>query len=186
VGSMTLGQSSLTTKISISINIYDCQVENSGKTRVGHYTKKFGLITSRTPNEARAERVVALTKIVRSEKAPRTGEYASNPERKTLLAFLIWRGWIFSEKGKGVFLSGFCPPSIRAVRGASIRTRQSENLFFWGFGLFALPRLISRAEEGSGEESARVSFSDFWRTRAKINNGLWDQNLIYLFHKYLI
>ena len=27
----------------------------------GHYTKKFGLISSRTPNEARAERVVALT-----------------------------------------------------------------------------------------------------------------------------
>ena len=26
---------------------------------------------------------MALTKIVRSEKAPRTGEYASNPERKT-------------------------------------------------------------------------------------------------------
>jgi len=25
----------------------------------GHYTKKFGLISSRTPNEARAERVVA-------------------------------------------------------------------------------------------------------------------------------
>ncbi len=27
----------------------------------GRYTKKFGLISSRTPNEARAERVVALT-----------------------------------------------------------------------------------------------------------------------------
>jgi hypothetical protein len=38
--------------------------------------------TSKTNDVARAERVVALTKIVRSEKAPRTGEYASNPERK--------------------------------------------------------------------------------------------------------
>jgi len=37
------------------------------------------------------------------------------------------------------------------VRGASIiRTRQNENLFFWGKGFFVLPRLISRPQEGVG------------------------------------
>src|SRR3989344_2215665 len=41
--------------------------------------------------------------------------------------------------------------------GASIRTRQNENLFFWGKGFFVLPRLISRPQEGSGEECGRDS-----------------------------
>ena len=36
-----------------------------------------------------------------------------------------------------------------------MRTRRGK-LFFWGFG-FALPRLISRPQEGSGEECGRVS-----------------------------
>ena len=45
---------------------------------------------------------------------------------------------------------GFCPPSIRAVRGASIQTRQNENLFFWGKGFFVLPRLISRPQGVGG------------------------------------
>ena len=44
----------------------------------------------------------------------RLADSAATPKEKILLAFLIWRGWIFSGKGKGVFLSGFCPPSIRA------------------------------------------------------------------------
>ncbi len=35
----------------------------------------------------------------------------------------------------------------------------SENLFFWGKGFFALPRLTSRPQEGSGEECGRVSDS---------------------------
>jgi len=51
-----------------------------------------------------------------------------NPERKHSLLFCFARGWIFS-KGKGVFLSGFCPPSIRAVRGASKRTKFWQNYF---------------------------------------------------------
>jgi hypothetical protein len=37
----------------------------------------------------------------------------------------------------------------------TMQTRQGK-LFFWGFG-FALPRLISRPQEGSGEECGRVS-----------------------------
>ena len=66
-------------------------------------TKKFGLISSRIPTDiprapacrslgAGRERVVALTKIVRSEKAPRTGEYASNPERKNTPCFFDLAG----------------------------------------------------------------------------------------------
>ena len=95
-----------------------------------------------------------------SEQAPRTGEYASNPERKNTPCISDFaRARFFFEKGKGVFLSGFCPPSIRAVRGASMRTRQNENLFFWGKGFFALPRLIFRPQEGSGEECGRDSDS---------------------------
>jgi len=35
---------------------------------------------------------------------------------------------------------------------------------FWGYG-FAKPRLISRAQEGSGEECARVFAILFWRRR---------------------
>ena len=82
-------------------------------------------------------------------------------KKKHSLHFCFGGGEISFKKGKGVFLSGFCPPSIRAVRGASLRTRQSENLFFWGKGFFALPRLIFRPQEGSGEECGRDSLSDF-------------------------
>jgi len=78
-------------------------------------------------------------------------------KKKHSLHFWFGGGEISFEKGKGVFLSGFCPRSFWAVRGASIRTRQNENLFFWGKGFFVLPRLISRPQEGSGEECGRVS-----------------------------
>jgi hypothetical protein len=33
----------------------------------------------------------------------------ATPKEKTLLAFLIWRGWIFSEKRKGCFSFGVLP-----------------------------------------------------------------------------
>ncbi|OHA98577.1 MAG: hypothetical protein A3E32_03505 [Candidatus Zambryskibacteria bacterium RIFCSPHIGHO2_12_FULL_38_37] len=52
---------------------------------------------------ARAERVVALTKIVRSEKAPRTGEYASNPERKNTPCISVLAGVKFLLKKERVF-----------------------------------------------------------------------------------
>ena len=38
--------------------------------------------------------------------ALRSPSTATTPKEKTLLAFLIWRGWIFSENGKGVFSFG--------------------------------------------------------------------------------
>ena len=70
------------------------------------------------------------------------------------------------------FFLGFCPPSIRAGGGASIRTRFCEN-YFLGIWIFAKPRLIYfldfvRAEEGSGEESARASVSDFFGAVKKL------------------
>ena len=53
-------------------------------------------------------------------------------KKKHSLHFWFGGGEISFEKGKGVFLSGFCPLSIRAVRGASMRTRQSEKTIFSG------------------------------------------------------
>ena len=108
----------------------------------GHYTKKFELISSRTLNEARAERVVALSKIVRSEKAPRTGEYASNPERKNTpcisglagVKFLLKKERVFFFRGSALQVFGQCG-------GASMRTRFCEN-YFSGDWIFAKPRLI--------------------------------------------
>src|SRR3989338_2903302 len=55
---------------------------------------------------ARAERVVALTKIVRSEKAPRTGEYASNPERKNTPCISDLAGGKFLFKKERIFFCG--------------------------------------------------------------------------------
>src|SRR4030042_7001541 len=50
-----------------------------------------------------------------------------------------------------------------------MRTRQGET-FDWGYG-FALPRLPSRPEEGSGEECGRVSdwgFSEISKIRRQL------------------
>ena len=99
----------------------------------GHYTKKFGLISSRTPNEARAERVVALTKIVRSEKAPRTGEYASNPERKNTpcisdlagVKFLLKKERVFFFRGSALQVFGQCG-------GTKCETRTDAEGGGWG------------------------------------------------------
>src|SRR3989338_707593 len=46
---------------------------------------------------------------------------AATPKEKTLPAFYFWRGGMRFEKGKGVFLSGFRPPRIRAVRTAGMQ-----------------------------------------------------------------
>ena len=64
------------------------------------------------------------------------------------LALLILRGGFFL-KWKGHFsFWGSALQVFRQCGRASIRTRQSENLFFWGKGFFALPRLISRPQKG--------------------------------------
>jgi|GEM_PF-5120481 hypothetical protein len=57
-------------------------------------------------------------------------------------------------------------PILRRIpmnKTETMRTRQGK-LFFWGFG-FALPRLISRPQEGSGEECGRVSEFAFFQNR---------------------
>jgi len=65
----------------------------------------------------------------------------ATPKRKNVPCSFDFRGGGFFLKRKGhFFFLGFCLPSIRAVRGASIWTR-----------------LISRPQEGSGEECGRVS-----------------------------
>jgi hypothetical protein len=47
--------------------------------------------------------VVALTKIVRSKKAPRTGEYTNNPERKNTPCISVLAGVKFLLKKERVF-----------------------------------------------------------------------------------
>ncbi len=119
---------------------------------------------------ARAERVVALTKIVRSEKAQRTGEYASNPERKNTpcisdlagVKFLLKKERVFFFRGSALQVFGQCVGLQYGLGKAKI--------FFWGKGFFALPRLLYRPQEGSGEECGRDSLQNFFRNaRSKIS-----------------
>ena len=87
---------------------------------------------------ARAKRVVTLTKIVRSTKAPPPPRFTRQPQKeKMFLTLLIFAGWIFSKMERTFFFLGFCPPSIRAVwRGFNSDFGKAENLFFWGKGFF--------------------------------------------------
>jgi len=85
-----------------------------------------------------------------------------NPERKNTPCISDLAGVKFLLKKERVFFFRGSAFQVFRQCGASIRTRQSENLFFWGKGFFALPRLISRPQEGSGEECGRDSLSDFF------------------------
>ena len=58
------------------------------------------------------------------------------------------------------FFFGVLPSILRAVWRGFNADSVLRKLFSGGKD-FAKPRLISRAEEGSGEESARASLSDF-------------------------
>src|SRR3989344_3553259 len=70
----------------------------------------------KTNDVARSACVVALTKIVRSTKAPRTGEYASNPERKNTpcisdlagVKFLLEKERVFFFRGSALQVFGQC------------------------------------------------------------------------------
>src|SRR3989344_1720812 len=97
----------------------------------GHYTKKFGLISSRTPNEARAERVVALNQIVRSTNRPATASlHSATPKRKNVPCSFDFRGGGFFLKWKGHFsFWGSALQVFGQCGGASIRTRFCENYF---------------------------------------------------------
>ena len=80
----------------------------------------------------------------------------ATPKEKTLPCISDLAGVKFLLKKERVFfLSGFCPPSIRAVRGASYRTRQSENLFL-GERIFRFASADFPPAGGSGEECGRV------------------------------
>jgi hypothetical protein len=88
--------------------------------------------------------------------------HSATPKRKMFLAFSYFRGGGFFLKWKGHFsFWGSALQVFGQYGGASIRTRFCEN-YFLGRRIFAKPRLICflhfvRAEEGSGEESARAS-----------------------------
>ena len=90
-----------------------------------------------------------------------------NPGSKDTSCFFGFDGVEFLLKKERVFF--FQGPALQAFGqcgGASMRTRFCEN-YFLGIWIFAKPRLICflhfvRAEEGSGEESARASLSDFF------------------------
>jgi hypothetical protein len=90
--------------------------------------------------------------------------HSATPKRKNVPCFSYFRGGGFFLKWKGHFsFWGSAFQVFRQCGGASIRTRFCEN-YFLGNWIFAKPRLICflhfvRAEEGSGEESARASFS---------------------------
>ena len=98
---------------------------------------------SKTNDVARAERVVALTKIVRSEKAPRTGEYASNPERKNTPCISDLAGVKFLLKKERVFF----------FRGSALQV----------FGQCVGLRLGRCGRGVQGENSAPSSFADLRR-----------------------
>ena len=91
----------------------------------GHYTKKFGLISSKILDDAYALR------------SPST---ATTPKEKTLLAFLIWRGWNFFWKRKGCFSFGALPSKYSgsvAGRNAELGRRGRRGL---GGGIPRRPR----------------------------------------------
>jgi len=88
--------------------------------------------------------------------SPRTlASTPATPKEKTLLAFLIWRGCNFFWKRKGCFLSGFCPPSIRAVRGfASGENFEDKKNFLKKIG--SNPHLAQRALRFSPKKSWEI------------------------------
>ena len=97
--------------------------------------------------------MVTLTKSVRSEKAPRTGEYASNPERKNTpcisdlagVNFLLKKERVFFFRGSALQVFGQCV-GLQYGRGFAKTifwgedfAKHSANLFWREFG-FGFPR----------------------------------------------
>jgi hypothetical protein len=81
-----------------------------------------------------------LNRTLHESPAP-TSLHSATPKEKTLLAFLVWRGWNFSKKERVFFFRGSARKDIRAVWRGEMRTRQSKTIFAGGKG-FALPRLF--------------------------------------------
>ena len=110
-------------------------------------------------------------------------EYGDNPERKNTPCISDLAGVKFLLKKERVF---FFRGSALQVFGQAECKCNSDSVFaktiFWGKD-FAKPRLIcfggnsdwvSRAEEGSGEESARTFCSDFLAESEGKISGVWD------------
>jgi len=88
-----------------------------------------------------------------------TGGFGGNPERKKFLAFLICAEVVFSKMERTFFFLMFRPKRY----SGSAAGRNADSVLpklFSGEKDLAKPRLISRAEEGSGEESARACFGE--------------------------
>src|SRR3989339_521731 len=106
---------------------------------------------------------MALTKIVRSTKAPPPPRFSRQPQKeKMFLAFRICARPIFSENGKDIFLFWVLPSKYSgSVAGLKFGLGFAKTIF-WGLD-FRKPETnlfldFVRAEEGSGEESARAIF----------------------------
>src|SRR3990167_10277996 len=100
---------------------------------------------------ARAERVVALTKIVRSEKAPRTGEYASNPERKNTPCISVLAGVKFLLKKERVFFFlGSALQVFGQCAGLQYGLGKKKNCFSWGKDFLFFLRSFFAPRRGVG------------------------------------
>ena len=94
-------------------------------------------------------------------KAPLPPRSARQPQRKMFLAFLICARPIFSEKGKDIFLWGSALQVFGQSAGLQCGLGFAKTIF-WGLDFRKTETNLFldfvRAEEGSGEESARASF----------------------------
>ena len=122
---------------------------------------------------ARSACVVAWNCPVRSGKAPRTGEYASNPERKNTPCISDFaRARFFLKKERVFFFRG----STLQVFGQCVGLQYGRSFgktIFWGKDLPKLRLicfwiLMSQMEkEGFGEEFSICSAVFFWRNLGK-------------------
>ena len=122
---------------------------------------------SKTNDIARPACVVAWNCLVRSYRSATASQSLGNPERKTLLTFLIWRGWNFFWKRKGCFSFGVLPSKYSgSVAGLQCGLGFAKTIF-WGKD-FAKPRLIflhlPARRKGSGEWMRAGFRFEFWPT----------------------
>lgn len=128
-----------------------------------YYNQKYGVWPSVQGGSGQNE-----TAFPKSQSAPHVRLVNTHQTLDRVATFISLVGWLVVCLGSVtalVVLGNGLAAFLIILAGASIRTRFCEN-YFWGIWIFAKPRLIYflhfvRAEEGSGEESARAS-SDFF------------------------
>ena len=80
------------------------------------------------------------------------------PRKKNAPCFLDLAGVKFLlKKERMFFFRGSALQVFGQCVGLQYGLGKAKKLFFWGKGFFALPRLISLPQEGSGEECGRDS-----------------------------